>query len=159
MIPFAASLLIHYQCEGDKVLTGLLIPVDDPLSKYFGGLLGLFVGFNTLAGIILSVSLKSRHCFAPAYVILKVWRPGGIHHAARIDGPKGRESLAKSDMNISRQRVDLEVKDLGLSWFRPGSGPLKKQQKDILQAINFRAPAGQITAILVSPLLLCYRRN
>lgn len=57
-------------------------------------------------------------------------------------------------MNIARQRIDLEVKDLELSWFRVGFGPLKKQQKTILQEINFRAPAGQITAILVGPLVI-----
>lgn len=55
-------------------------------------------------------------------------------------------------MNIIRQRVDLEVIYLGLSCFRAGLGPLKKQQKTILQEINFRAPAGQITAILVGTL-------
>jgi len=49
-------------------------------------------------------------------------------------------------MNTTRQRFDLGVKDLGLSWFRAGFGPL---QKTILQEMNFRAPAGQITAILI----------
>jgi hypothetical protein len=135
------------------VLAGLLIPVDDPLSKYFGGLLGLFVGFNTIAGVILSVCPESLYFFllANANVLLKVWHPGGVRHAARIDVSTGKERLAKSDMNIARRRVDLVVKDLGLSWFRAGFGPIKNQQKTILQEINFRAPAGQITAILVGP--------
>lgn len=86
--------------------------------------------------------------------ILKVWHPGGVRHAAQVDGSTGKESLVQSDMNIIRQRIDLEVKDLELSWFRVGFGPLKKQQKNILQEINFRAPAGQITAILVGSLVI-----
>ena len=133
------------------MLAGLRIPVGDPLSKYFGGLLGLFVGFNTLAGVILSVCLVSLYWFVPTNVTLKVWHPGGVRHAARIDRLRGKESPVKSDMNISRQSIDLELRNLGLSWFRSGFGPLNRQERTILRDINFRAPAGQITAILVGP--------
>jgi len=44
------------QCEGDQVLAGLLIPASDPLWTYFLPLIGLVIGFNTFATVLLSVS-------------------------------------------------------------------------------------------------------
>jgi len=43
------------QCTGDQVLAGLLIPASDPLWKYFVPLIGLVIGFNALATVILAV--------------------------------------------------------------------------------------------------------
>jgi hypothetical protein len=52
-------------------------------------------------------------------------------------------------MDIIRQKVDVEVKGLGLSWVRPGHLFFKHQQKRILDNVTFSCPAGQITAIMV----------
>ena len=46
------------QCIGDQVLAGLLIPVGDPLWKYFVPLVGVVIGFNALATVLLAVSEK-----------------------------------------------------------------------------------------------------
>jgi ABC-2 type transporter len=43
------------QCKGDQVLAGLLIPVTDPLWKYFVSLTGVVISFNVLATILLAV--------------------------------------------------------------------------------------------------------
>jgi hypothetical protein len=43
------------QCKGNQVLTGLVIPVGDPLWKYFVQLIGVVVGFNAFATVLLAV--------------------------------------------------------------------------------------------------------
>lgn len=48
------------QCLGDNVLNGLLIPLSDPLWKYFVPLTGVVIGFNSLATVLLTVSIYHR---------------------------------------------------------------------------------------------------
>jgi multisubunit Na+/H+ antiporter MnhC subunit len=65
--------IIRNQCVGDQVLAGLRISFEDPLWKSFVPLTGLVVGFNTLAGILLAVSLMfdcTSSCADQAFCIV-----------------------------------------------------------------------------------------
>ena len=60
-----------------------------------------------------------------------------------ISSDRGKE-VTGTDLDIARQRIDVEVKGLGFSWVRGST------RKEILHNINAKFPAGQVTAILVS---------
>ncbi|KAG8839536.1 hypothetical protein FRC18_010315 [Serendipita sp. 400] len=119
------------QCIGDQVLIGLRINPKEPLWRYFVPLLCVVIGLYALGGALLAF-----------------WKPGGVKHAAKLGSRNGKEALPESDMDIIRQRVDVEVKGLGLSWKRPGFLFLKRQQKRIIDNVTFQCPSGQITAII-----------
>jgi hypothetical protein len=55
-------------------------------------------------------------------------------------------------MDLVRARIDVEAQGLGLKWIRawPGSANKKRVEKVILEDVNIRFPAGEVTAILVS---------
>ncbi|KDN46584.1 hypothetical protein RSAG8_04237, partial [Rhizoctonia solani AG-8 WAC10335] len=120
------------QCDGNQVLTGLRIPVDHVVGYYFAGLIGLAVAFPLIAGIILSV-----------------YKPGGTRYARKIDTfDLGKDPAIRSDMDISRQRIDVEVRNLDLIWTKKSLFTRKKTEKRILSDVNAVFPSGQVTAIL-----------
>ncbi|CAE6447201.1 unnamed protein product [Rhizoctonia solani] len=120
------------QCDGNQVLTGLRIPPDHVVGYYFSGLIGLAIAFPLIAGIILSV-----------------YKPGGTRYARKIDpSDSGKDPAAHSDMDISRQRIDVEVRNLGLTWTRISLLTRKKTEKRILSDVSAVFPSGQVTAIL-----------
>ncbi|GAB1520353.1 hypothetical protein RhiTH_003427 [Rhizoctonia solani] len=120
------------QCDGNQVLTGLRIPVDHVVGYYFAGLVGLAVAFPFIAGIVLSV-----------------YKPGGTRYARKIDpSDAGKGPAVHSDMDISRQRIDVEVRNLGLKWIKTGLVTRKKTEKRILNDVHAVFPSGQVTAIL-----------
>ncbi|KDQ16857.1 hypothetical protein BOTBODRAFT_30755 [Botryobasidium botryosum FD-172 SS1] len=120
------------QCDGNQVLVGLHIPKEHSVGVYAAGLIGLFIAFQTLAGIILTV-----------------YHPGDVKHAARIDPDSKAKSSGTSDMDVVRARVDIEVRDLSFRWIRPSLASItERQEKTILENVNARFPAGKVTAIL-----------
>ncbi|KAG9101294.1 hypothetical protein FRC06_003213 [Ceratobasidium sp. 370] len=120
------------QCDGNQVLVGLLIPSDHVVGYYFAGLAGLAIAFPVLAGIILSV-----------------YKPGGVQYARRIDSSDhGKESAVTSDMDISRQRIDVEVRDLGFTWTKTSLLMRSRSEKSILRGVSAVFPSGKVTAIL-----------
>ncbi|CUA67200.1 hypothetical protein RSOLAG22IIIB_07262 [Rhizoctonia solani] len=120
------------QCDGNQVLTGLRIPPDHVVGYYFSGLIGLAIAFPLIAGIILSV-----------------YKPGGTRYARKIDPPdSGKDPAAHSDMDISRQRIEVEVRNVGLTWKKISLLTRKKTEKRILSDVSAVFPSGQVTAIL-----------
>ncbi|KAG9082294.1 hypothetical protein FS749_006963 [Ceratobasidium sp. UAMH 11750] len=120
------------QCDGNQVLVGLLIPSDHVVGYYFTGLAGLAIAFPVLAGIILSV-----------------YKPGGVQYAGRIDSSdRGKESTVTSDMDISRQRIEVEVRDLGFTWTKTSLLTRNQTEKQILRGVSAVFPSGKVTAIL-----------
>ncbi|CAE6514119.1 unnamed protein product [Rhizoctonia solani] len=125
-------LTLYGKCDGNQVLTGLRIPVDHVVGYYFAGLVGLAVAFPLIAGIILSV-----------------YKPGGTRYARKVDlSESGKDPALYSDMDISRQRIDVEVRNLGLTWTKTSLLTRKKTEKRILSGVNAVFPSGQVTAIL-----------
>lgn len=82
-----------------------------------------------------------------AAVILTFWKPGGVKHAGR-PGSSGKEVIIDSDMDIARQRVNVTVNQVSLTWSRPRFFILQPTRKEILANISFTCPSGQITAIM-----------
>ncbi|CAE6438340.1 unnamed protein product [Rhizoctonia solani] len=120
------------QCDGNQVLTGLRIPPDHVVGYYLAGLVGLAIAFPLIAGVILSV-----------------YKPGGTRYARRFDpSDSGKETATHSDMDISRQRIDVEVQNLGLTWTKTSLFTRNKTEKQILSDVNAVFPSGQVTAIL-----------
>jgi len=52
--------------------------------------------------------------------------------------------VINEELDISRQRIDVEVRQLGVKWVK------RRNEKPILRNINARFPSGQVTAVLVS---------
>ncbi|KAB5589912.1 hypothetical protein CTheo_6655 [Ceratobasidium theobromae] len=120
------------QCDGNQVLTGLTIPLDHVVGYYFAGLGGLAVAFPLIAGVILSV-----------------YEPGGVRYARQIDSSDlGKDNALTSDMDISRQRIDVEVRNLGLTWTKLSTLGRQRTEKRILNGVSAEFPSGQVTAIL-----------
>ncbi|KAG8836185.1 hypothetical protein FRC17_009528 [Serendipita sp. 399] len=123
--------VVANQCIGDQVLVGLRIKPSETLWGYFVPCFCLVIGLYTVGALLLAF-----------------WKPGGVKHAAKIGSHNEKEALPESDMDIIRQRVDVQVKGLGLSWMRPGFLFLKRRERRILDNITFSCPAGKITAII-----------
>lgn len=51
--------------------------------------------------------------------------------------------MVAGDMEIIRQRIDVDIRRVSLRWSR------RESSKQILQSINARFPSGEVTAILV----------
>ncbi|KAG8931848.1 hypothetical protein FRC02_002035 [Tulasnella sp. 418] len=114
------------QCEGNQVLTGLRIPIDHNPGYYLAGLFGLGLVEYLISGILLAT-----------------YHPGGVKHAMQVVSlDRGKEVAIGGDLDISRQRIDVEVKGLTFSWNR------RNNRKTILHNVNAKFPAGQVTAIL-----------
>ncbi|KAJ7226045.1 P-loop containing nucleoside triphosphate hydrolase protein, partial [Mycena pura] len=122
------------QCNGDNVLRGLGFTLDTPLIAYFGAEIAIIVVLHLLAGII-----------------LHLYKPGGVRHAVNAGTQsRGKESALTGDMDIARAEIDVEIRNLGFKWVRPGF-PLGLQpttEKPILNAISTFFPPGEISAIL-----------
>jgi ABC-type transport system involved in Fe-S cluster assembly fused permease/ATPase subunit len=83
----------------------------------------------------------------------KVYHPGGVKHAVQQSSSSEDEDAKapKSDMDISRATVDVEVRSLGFKWVRSSLGPFSPRiEKPILDNINVKFPLGKVTAIIVS---------
>jgi ABC-type transport system involved in cytochrome bd biosynthesis fused ATPase/permease subunit len=78
-----------------------------------------------------------------------VYKPGGVHYARQVDpSDLGKDSALSSDMDISRQRIDVEVRNLELTWAKTSLLTQKKTEKRILNDVSAVFPSGQVTAIL-----------
>lgn len=51
-------------------------------------------------------------------------------------------------MDISRQRIDVEVRNLGLTWTKLSTLGRQRTEKRILNGVSAEFPSGQVTAIL-----------
>ncbi|KAG8923585.1 hypothetical protein FRC00_006062 [Tulasnella sp. 408] len=118
--------LARNQCDGNQVLNGVLVsPTINP-SYYLAALCGMVLVTYSLAGII-----------------LHVYHPGGVKHANQLfSSGSGKEAMVAADMEIVRQRIDVDVRHICLKWTRRGT------EKTILHNINARFPAGEVTAIM-----------
>ncbi|KAF8310725.1 P-loop containing nucleoside triphosphate hydrolase protein [Clavulina sp. PMI_390] len=130
--PGVTGVLLN-QCDGNALMQGLSIPVDWNVGYYFAGLIGVFIAEHAIS------------CLA-----LQFFDAGGVKHAQQIDDKdSGKDVLVSGDIDVPWAKVDVEVRGLGMSWSRRGIPPFTSSaSKDILQDVNTRFPAGEVTAIL-----------
>ncbi|CDZ97680.1 Pleiotropic drug resistance proteins (PDR1-15), ABC superfamily [Phaffia rhodozyma] len=120
------------QCDGNKVLVGLKIN-NVNIGVYFAGLIGVALVEYSLACLI-----------------LQVYHPGGVKFASQVSPEgRGKESAVTGDMDISRARINVEVRHISLSWYRRSFWPFfESSNKTILKDISAVFPAGQVSAII-----------
>ncbi|WVQ77432.1 hypothetical protein IAR50_007118 [Cryptococcus sp. DSM 104548] len=119
------------QCVGNNVLNGLNFNYDINIGAWFGGLIGLAIVQYALACIIL-------------------WAipGGGVKHASEIESQNRGKGTDVSDSHMSRDKIDVTVRNLTLTWNRRGRGAVNDRQKVILDDVSMQCPAGEISAIL-----------
>ncbi|KAG9121915.1 hypothetical protein FRC07_001937, partial [Ceratobasidium sp. 392] len=61
---------------------------------------------------------------------------------------RGKESAVTSDLDISRQRIDVCVRNLGFMWTKTSFLTRSRTEKYILRDVSAVFPSGQVTAIL-----------
>ncbi|CAK5265002.1 unnamed protein product, partial [Mycena citricolor] len=128
------------QCDGDNVLKGLEFSLDTPLIVYFAAEIAILVGLHVLAGLV-----------------MQFYKPGGVKHASAVGSEsdtRGKETAltVQMDMDITRARIDVEVRKLGFAWVRRGGLGMrrsKQKSKVILSDISSVFPAGEISAIML----------
>lgn len=119
------------QCRGNNVLNGLNFDYTINIGVWFGGLIGLAIIEYALACVVL--------WGLPA---------GGVKHASEIDSHhRGKETDVR-ESHITRDKIDVSVRNLSLMWKRRGRGPLKDREKIILNDLSLDFPAGEVSAIL-----------
>lgn len=160
-------------------MQGLKIPVDWSLGYYFSGTRFtnvleratiLYKKSNDVLQLSLDCLSRSMHFLASCYMYVlakhrkfsfvsltrhlfsKLFAAGGVKHAQQIESnDNGKDLLVSGAIDVPWARVHVEVRGLGLSWARRALYPfISSANKDILQDINIRFPAGEVTAILVS---------
>ncbi|EIW69228.1 hypothetical protein TREMEDRAFT_31078 [Tremella mesenterica DSM 1558] len=119
------------QCIGNNVLRGLNVSLDINIGAWFGGLIGL--------------ALVE---YALACLVLWVYPAGGVKHAAEIESHHRGKQTDVIESHMTRDRIDVEVRNLTLNWERRGRGVMKDRKKVILDDVSVRFPAGEISAIL-----------
>ncbi|OXG32398.1 ABC transporter family protein [Cryptococcus neoformans Bt120] len=119
------------QCLGNNVLNGLNFDYTINIGAWFGGLIGLAVVEYALACVVL--------WGLPA---------GGVKHASEIDSHhRGKETDVR-ESHMTRDKIDVSVRNLSLIWKRRGRGSLKDREKVILNDLSLDFPAGEVSAIL-----------
>ncbi|WWC68886.1 uncharacterized protein I206_102822 [Kwoniella pini CBS 10737] len=119
------------QCVGNNVLNGLNFDASVNIGAWFGGLIGVTILEYTLA------------CF-----ILWIYPAGGVKHASEIESHNRGKGTDVMESNMTRDKIEVAVKNLTLRWERKGRGAVKDKQKTILNEISIHFPAGEISAIL-----------
>jgi hypothetical protein len=99
------------------VLNGLLIPVNDPLSKYFGPLAGVVFGFYALDTLILMVRTSlhrwSTKFQAPKYILTSMCRLGNQEESPMLQKsglPTERKHCPKATWTSSEKRSTWKSK-------------------------------------------------
>ncbi|WWC87631.1 uncharacterized protein L201_002521 [Kwoniella dendrophila CBS 6074] len=119
------------QCDGNNVLNGLNFDASINIGAWFGGLIGVTIAEYAIA------------CF-----VLWIYPAGGVKHASEIESRnRGKESDVM-ESNMTRDKIDVAIKNLTLIWERKGRGAVKDKSKTILNDISIDFPAGEISAIL-----------
>ncbi|OXG10187.1 ABC transporter family protein [Cryptococcus neoformans Ze90-1] len=119
------------QCLGNNVLNGLNFDYTISIGAWFGGLIGLAIVEYALACVVL--------WGLPA---------GGVKHASEIDSHhRGKETDVR-ESHMTRDKIDVSVRNLSLIWKRRGRGSLKDREKVILNDLSLDFPAGEVSAIL-----------
>ncbi|WVQ92160.1 hypothetical protein IAS59_005968 [Cryptococcus gattii] len=119
------------QCLGNNVLNGLNFDYTINIGAWFGGLIGLAIIEYALACVVL-------------------WGlpVGGVKHASEIDSHHhGKETDVKKS-HMTRDKIDVSVRNLSLIWKRRGRGSLKDREKVILNDLSLDFPAGEVSTIL-----------
>ncbi|KIR40028.1 ABC transporter [Cryptococcus deuterogattii 99/473] len=119
------------QCLGNNVLNGLNFDYTINVGAWFGGLIGLAIIEYALACVVL-------------------WGlpVGGVKHASEIDSHhRGKETDVK-ESHMTRDKIDVSVRNLSLIWKRRGKRSFKDREKVILNNLSLDFPSGEVSAIL-----------
>ncbi|KAJ7293859.1 P-loop containing nucleoside triphosphate hydrolase protein [Mycena rebaudengoi] len=121
------------QCDGDNVLRGLGFSLGTPLIVYFAAEIATIVITHALGGLI-----------------LQFYKPGGVKHATGGGAEsRGKESALSGDMDITRARINVEMRSVSFKWVKQGVPLLiHAEEKPILNKITSSFPAGEVSAIL-----------
>ncbi|ODN87104.1 ABC transporter [Cryptococcus wingfieldii CBS 7118] len=119
------------QCVGNNVLNGLKFNYETNIRAWFGGLIGLAIVQ-----------------YALACVVLWAIPGGGAKHASEIESQNRGKGTDVVESHMTRDKIDVTVKNLTLSWNRRGRGAVNDLQKVILDDVSMHFPAGEISAIL-----------
>ncbi|ORX36262.1 P-loop containing nucleoside triphosphate hydrolase protein [Kockovaella imperatae] len=119
------------QCNGNNVLNGFKFDAGVNIGAWFGGLLGLAIAWYTLACLV-----------------LWLWPSGGVKHASEIESHHRGKGTDVMESHMTRDRIDVELRNLTFAWERHGRGVAKNKEKIILDNLSIQFPAGQISAIL-----------
>ena len=113
------------------MLHGLNLDPDTNVGWWFLGLIGLAIAEYALSCLFLWLHPS-----------------GGVKHASEIDSQHRGKQTDVSKSHMTRDRIDVEVRNLSFTWERNGRGVFKDKQKKILDDLSVRFPAGQVSAIL-----------
>lgn len=119
------------QCSGENVLRGLNVSPSQPLWPMFLGILGFFI-------IVTLVS----------WLLLVVWKPGGVRHAARVTSDRKEKELVDPEIDILRARVDVTANDVKLYHVRRTFPSWDRVEVPILSGISARFPSGEVSVIM-----------
>ncbi|KAK6907065.1 hypothetical protein I203_101054 [Kwoniella mangroviensis CBS 8507] len=119
------------QCDGNNVLNGLNFDASINIGAWIGGLIGVTVAEYALA------------CF-----ILWIYPAGGVKHASEIESHNRGKGTDVMESHMTRDKIDVAVKNLTLTWERKGRGAIKDKSKIILNDVSVNFPVGEISAIL-----------
>ncbi|KAK8861246.1 hypothetical protein IAR55_002065 [Kwoniella newhampshirensis] len=119
------------QCLGNNVLNGLNFNYSMNIGAWFGGLIGVAIGEYALA------------CF-----VLWIYPAGGVKHASEIESHNRGKQADVMESHMTRDKIEVAVQNLTLTWERRGRGAIKDKTKVILNDVSVSFPAGEVSAIL-----------
>lgn len=85
---------------------------------------------------------------ALAWMLLCVWKPGGVRHAARVASDlKGKET-SDAEIDIVRARVDVTAEHVALTHVRWTLPYFKHDRTPILTDISAQFSSGEVSVIM-----------
>lgn len=119
------------QCSGENALRSLRISSAEPLWPPFLGILGFLL-------VVLFLS----------WVLLTVWKPGGVRHAARVASDAKGKEVSEAEIDIVRARVDVTAENVKLHHVRRTLPYWQRVDTPILTDITARFPSGEVSVIM-----------
>lgn len=83
-----------------------------------------------------------------AWLLLTLWKPGGVQHARRITSDAKGKELLQADIDLARTRVDVTAENVKLIHVRTTFPRFGKVETPILSNISARFPSGEVSVIM-----------
>lgn len=119
------------QCDGANALRAIRLSPTAPIWPFFLGNVGFLC-------VVLFMS----------WVLLSLWKPGGVKHAQRVTTDYKGKELSSPELDIVRARVDVVAEHVKLWHVRRSVPSWEKVETPILTDVSARFPSGEVSVIM-----------
>ncbi|THG93869.1 hypothetical protein EW026_g7481 [Hermanssonia centrifuga] len=114
--------------------------------RWFRWLSPLFFSFRII--VISQFRNRTFSFMALSWLLLTVWKPGGVRHARRISSDQKGKELSEPEIDLARARVDVRAENVKLFHVRRTVPSWQRMETPILTDVSARFPSGEVSVIM-----------